>query len=95
MSALAIALREKIASRRARAGVVGLGYVGLPLAVELARSGVPTTGVDLADRKVAALMDGRTYIPDVPTEDVAKLRHAGRLDATTDFAAVAELDGAS
>jgi UDP-N-acetyl-D-glucosamine dehydrogenase len=92
MSALATALREKIASRRARAGVVGLGYVGLPLAVELARSGFPTTGIDLDDRKVAALMDGRSYIPDVATEDVAKLRHAGRLDATTDFAAVAELD---
>ncbi len=92
MSALATALREKIASRRARAGVVGLGYVGLPLAVEFARSGFRTTGIDLDDRKVAAIMDGRSYIPDVPTEDVAKLRQANRLDATTDFAAVAELD---
>ncbi len=92
MSALATALREKIASRRARAGVVGLGYVGLPLAVEFARSGFRTTGIDLDDRKVAAIMEGRSYIPDVPTEDVAKLRQADRLDATTDFTAVAELD---
>jgi UDP-N-acetyl-D-glucosamine dehydrogenase len=92
MSALATALREKIASRRARAGVVGLGYVGLPLAVEFARSGFRTTGIDLDDRKVRAIMEGRSYIPDVATNDVAKLRQAERLDATTDFGAVAELD---
>jgi UDP-N-acetyl-D-glucosamine dehydrogenase len=92
MSALAASLLEKIESRRARAGVVGLGYVGLPLAVELARAGFHTTGIDLDDRKVQAIGEGRSYIPDVPTADVQALARDGKLDATTDFAIVAELD---
>src|SRR5688572_875639 len=92
MSALAATLLEKIESRRARAGVVGLGYVGLPLAVELARVGFHTTGIDLDDRKVKAVNDGQSYIPDVPTADVARLAAAGKLDATSDFAIVRELD---
>jgi UDP-N-acetyl-D-glucosamine dehydrogenase len=92
MSTLAWALAEKIASRRARTGVVGLGYVGLPLAVEFARSGFHTTGIDLDARKIAAIDAGRSYIPDVSMEDVARLRNAGLLNATTDFAVVRELD---
>ena len=92
MSALASLLRDKIDSRSARTGVVGLGYVGLPLAVEFARSGFHTTGIDLDARKVEAINAGRSYIPDVPTSDVARCAQAGTLDATTDFAAVAELD---
>jgi UDP-N-acetyl-D-glucosamine dehydrogenase len=92
MSALAASLREKIETRRARTGVVGLGYVGLPLAVELARAGFHTTGIDLDDRKIQAIAEGRSYIPDVPTTDVQALTRDGRLDATTDFSVVAELD---
>jgi UDP-N-acetyl-D-glucosamine dehydrogenase len=92
MSALAASLLERIHARRARTGVVGLGYVGLPLAVELARAGFHTTGIDLDARKVAALMDGRSYIPDVPTAEVAALRDRRALDATTEFGVVAELD---
>jgi UDP-N-acetyl-D-glucosamine dehydrogenase len=92
MNILATALLEKIESRRARAGVVGLGYVGLPLAVELGRAGFHTTGIDLDDRKVTAVNEGRSYIPDVPTEEVRKLHAAGKLDASTDFAVVRELD---
>jgi UDP-N-acetyl-D-glucosamine dehydrogenase len=92
MSALASALRDKIASRSARTGVVGLGYVGLPLAVEFARSGFHTSGIDLDERKIEAITAGRSYIPDVPTSDVGRLRQAGLLDATTDFAVVRELD---
>jgi UDP-N-acetyl-D-glucosamine dehydrogenase len=92
MSALAATLLEKIQSRRARTGVVGLGYVGLPLAVELARAGFHTTGIDLDERKVQAIEDGRSYIPDVSTADVVALKQAGRLDATTDFSIVRELD---
>src|SRR5215213_7142986 len=92
MSALAAALLEKIESRRARTGVVGLGYVGLPLAVELAKSGFHATGIDLDDRKVSAIAEGRSYIPDVSTADVTALRDHGKLDATTDFAIVKELD---
>jgi UDP-N-acetyl-D-glucosamine dehydrogenase len=92
MSRLARALHEKIASRTARTGVVGLGYVGLPLAVEFARNGFRATGIDLDERKVEAIAAGRSYIPDVPTSDVLRLRDAGLLEATTDFSAVAHLD---
>jgi UDP-N-acetyl-D-glucosamine dehydrogenase len=92
MSELASALLEKIQSRRARTGVVGLGYVGLPLAVELARAGFHATGIDLDKRKVDAIQEGRSYIPDVATADVTALKEAGKLDATTDFAVVKELD---
>ncbi len=92
MSALAAALLKKIESRSARTGVVGLGYVGLPLAVELARAGFHATGIDLDDRKVTAIKDGRSYIPDVATADVMAFTRAGKLDATTDFSVVAELD---
>ncbi len=92
MSALADTLLKKIESRTARTGVVGLGYVGLPLAVELARAGFHATGIDLDERKVSAIAAGRSYIPDVATADVQSLTRAGRLDATTDFAVVKDLD---
>lgn len=92
MSSLSASLLEKIESRKARAGVVGLGYVGLPLAVELAKAGFHTTGIDLDERKTRAIAEGRSYIPDVPSEDVKRLQEAGTLDATTDFAVVQALD---
>ncbi len=92
MSALAAALLKKIESRTARTGVVGLGYVGLPLAVELAKAGFHATGIDLDTRKVQAIQEGHSYIPDVSTADVAALTKAGKLDATTDFSIVQELD---
>jgi UDP-N-acetyl-D-glucosamine dehydrogenase len=92
MPVLADSLRDKLRSRRARTGVVGLGYVGLPLAVELAKSGFHTTGIDLDARKVTAIQEGRSYIPDVATADVKALHAKGLLDATTDFAVVAQLD---
>src|SRR4051812_4826930 len=85
-------LRDKIRSRRARTGVVGLGYVGLPLAVELAKAGFHATGIDLDARKVDSINAGRSYIPDVATVDVQALHAKGVLDATTDFAVVRDLD---
>src|SRR6476659_4751278 len=91
-SGLAEALRQKLDSRTARCGVVGLGYVGLPLAVELARAGFRTTGIDLDRRKVDAINRGESYIQDVPTDDVAKFHSAGRLSATVDPAIVSRLD---
>jgi UDP-N-acetyl-D-glucosamine dehydrogenase len=91
-NAVAAGLLKKIETRQARAGVVGLGYVGLPLAVELGRAGLRTTGIDLDVRKVDEIMAGHSYIPDVPTADVAALRQAGRLDATTDFSVIRDLD---
>jgi UDP-N-acetyl-D-glucosamine dehydrogenase len=92
MSAPGASLLEKINGRTARTGVVGLGYVGLPLAVELAKAGFRTTGIDLDARKVQVINEGRSYIPDVPTSDVQALHAAGTLDATTDFAVVRDLD---
>jgi UDP-N-acetyl-D-glucosamine dehydrogenase len=92
MSDLADALLKKIESRRARTGVVGLGYVGLPLLVELAKAGFHATGIDLDVRKIEAIQQGRSYIPDVTTSDVQALKNAGRLDATSDFSIVASLD---
>ncbi len=82
-------LRDKIRSRKARAGIVGLGYVGLPLAVELGKAGFHTTGIDLDARKVQLINDGQSYIPDVQRADVQALRSKGLLDATTDFGVVA------
>jgi UDP-N-acetyl-D-glucosamine dehydrogenase len=90
--AAAQALGDRIRSRSARTGVIGLGYVGLPLAVELGRAGYTAVGVDLDQRKVEAVQAGTSYIPDVKSTDVAALVGAGRLSATTDFAAVADLD---
>src|SRR5262252_10852435 len=92
MSSGAHHLLEQIRSRRARAGVVGLGYVGLPLAVELALAGFETIGIDVDSRKVDAVNRGTSYIPDVATPDLSALVAAGTLRATTDFAAVAGLD---
>jgi hypothetical protein len=92
MAASVEALREKIRSRTARTGVVGLGYVGLPLAVELAKAGFHATGIDLDVRKVDLVNGGRSYIPDVATADVQALRAKGLLDATTDFSVVKDLD---
>ena len=92
MSALAADLLERLKSRQARIGVVGLGYVGLPLAVEFGKAGLTTVGIDLDQRKVDEVNAGRSYIPDVPTADVASLKQAGKLSATTDFSIVADLD---
>ena len=91
-SATADALRLKLERRTAKIGVIGLGYVGLPLAVEFARAGFHTVGIDLDQRKVDAINRGESYIPDVPTKDVAELQRAGRLRATADPAVVRDLD---
>jgi len=92
MTQLSETLRERLRARTARTGVVGLGYVGLPLAVELAKAGFHATGIDLDSRKVDAIKEGRSYIPDVRTADVQALHAAGKLDATTDFSVVRDLD---
>jgi UDP-N-acetyl-D-glucosamine dehydrogenase len=86
------ALAEKIRAKTARIGVVGLGYVGLPLAVEFAEAGYHVTGIDLHAAKVDMLNKGVSYVQDVPTAQVAEHVREGRLTATTDFSAVAELD---
>ena len=86
------ALREKIESRQAQVGVVGLGYVGLPLAVEFAEAGFTVTGIDIDAAKVDAINRGDSYVQDVPTAVLKPLVDAGKIRATADFAAVAKLD---
>jgi len=85
-------LKRKIQSHSARVGVVGLGYVGLPLAVEFAKAGFPVTGIDVSASKVARVNEGDSYVGDIPSATLAPLVREGRIRATTDFAAVRELD---
>ena len=92
MPALAETLLTTIRARRARTAVIGLGYVGLPLAVEFAKAGYHTTGLDLDANKVRAIEEGRSYIDDVPTAEVSGLRARGVLRATTDFDVLRDID---
>src|SRR5579885_1217611 len=85
-------LREKIRSRTARVGIVGLGYVGLPLAVEFAKAGFTVTGIDLSEPKTRAVNAGDSYVGDIASATLSPLVERGKLRATTDFSAVAELD---
>ncbi|MFL6214892.1 MAG: nucleotide sugar dehydrogenase [Blastocatellia bacterium] len=85
-------LLKKISERRATVGVIGLGYVGLPLAVEFGRGGLRAIGFDVDEPRVANINAGRSHIPDVPTEHVAALVEHGKLEATTDFSKLTECD---
>jgi UDP-N-acetyl-D-glucosamine dehydrogenase len=85
-------LKEKLEKRQARIGVIGLGYVGLPLAVEFARAGFDVTGFDVDAAKVAEINAGRSYILDVKADDVASGVAAGKLRATTDMSKLGEMD---
>lgn len=86
------ALHALIEGRKARAGVIGLGYVGLPLALTLARAGYPVTGFDIDPAKIVAIEADASYIAAVSSEALARERQAGRLEATCDFARLAECD---
>src|SRR6202046_2289439 len=79
------ALKEKIQSRTARVGIIGLGYVGLPLAVEFARAGFTVTGIDVQESKVASLNRGESYVQDVSSSLLGRLVADGKISATTDF----------
>ncbi len=85
-------LKAKILNRGLRVGIVGMGYVGLPLGVELAKAGFAVTGIDLSRSKVERLNRGESYVQDVPSEVLGPLVESGKLRATSDFTAVAELD---
>lgn len=86
------ALAQKLQSRTARTGIVGLGYVGLPLAVEFGHAGFTVVGLDLDERKCAAINRGESYIQDVPTSAVAALVQAGRLSATSSLGQADHVD---
>jgi UDP-N-acetyl-D-glucosamine dehydrogenase len=85
-------LLEKLQNKTARVGVVGLGYVGLPLAVEFAHAGFHVTGLDVDHRKIDKLNAGESYIQDISTSVLKPLVDAGLLDATSDFSSIRDLD---
>lgn len=85
-------LLRKIADKEIVAGVVGLGYVGLPLAVEKAKAGFRTIGFDVQAEKVELVNQGHNYIGDVVDSDLARLVEAGKLFATTDFSVIKDVD---
>jgi len=87
-----VSLREKIDADDLVIGIVGLGYVGLPLALEFAKAGVRVIGLDVIEEKVAEVAAGRSYVGDVPTEELAPLVAEGLIEATTDFDRLAECD---
>jgi UDP-N-acetyl-D-glucosamine dehydrogenase len=85
-------IKEKLLKKTATLGVVGLGYVGLPLAVEKAKAGFKTIGFDVQESKVEMVNAGKNYIGDVVNEDLEEIVKSGLLSATTDFAQVASAD---
>jgi len=85
-------LDDRIRTHTARVGVVGLGYVGLPLGVEFAQAGFRVTGIDITASKVDRVNAGDSYVLDVPSATLAPLVSSGKLEATTDFSVIARLD---
>src|SRR4030095_2456266 len=83
---------NKLNERRAVVGVIGLGYVGLPLAVEFARAGLEVIGFDLDQSRVDEINNGRSYIPDVPTEICGTLVERRKLSAASDFSHLSKTD---
>ena len=92
---LADELIAKAESRKARFGVIGLGYVGLPLAVELANAGYEVVGFDVNQRVVDGLNAGRSHVGDITDDQLAAIRSAGRFTATVDMARLSETDAIS
>jgi UDP-N-acetyl-D-glucosamine dehydrogenase len=88
-------LLDRFHSRTATVGIIGMGYVGLPLAVEFARAGYHVMGVDISEEKIKRLNAGVSYIPDIPTEILAPLVETGHLRATTSHRDLAAVDAVS
>src|ERR687896_895614 len=85
-------LKKKIRDRSAKLGVVGLGYVGLPLALEMAHAGFQVTGIDLVKDKVDSINAGVSYIPDVASETLRRALSANKIKATRSLAVAEKLD---
>ena len=88
-------LLRKLEERTACIGVVGLGYVGLPLALEFAKAGFHVIGYDVSDRVVQGLMSGTSHIQDVPSDELAAVVKAGKFEATSDESRLREMDAIS
>ena len=88
-------LIKKFQGKSAKIGILGMGYVGMPLAVAFAEAGFNVLGIDPDQRKIDAFSKNISYIQDVPTETVARLKQAGKLNMTTDFAALKDMDAVS
>jgi UDP-N-acetyl-D-glucosamine dehydrogenase len=89
------ALVRKLQDKKARIAVLGLGYVGLPLAVVFAEAGFHVTGIDPDARKVKSINSGLSYIPDIPDAVIAPLLKSGRFEATTEFSVLRQMDAVS
>jgi UDP-N-acetyl-D-glucosamine dehydrogenase len=92
LSAIGAGLAEKLQSKSAVVGIVGLGYVGLPIALEYAKRDFHVIGVDVSEGKIGMLSRGENYIEDLSDAEIAEVVKSGHLRATTDFAALAETD---
>jgi UDP-N-acetyl-D-glucosamine dehydrogenase len=88
----AATLRERLVNKTARVGVLGLGYVGLPLAVEFAQAGFEVVGIDVQRSKIDAFNSGKSYVKDVPDDVFSPLIRSGKLRATSDVSVIGELD---
>jgi UDP-N-acetyl-D-glucosamine dehydrogenase len=88
-------LLDRIDNRSAKVAVVGLGYVGLPLAVEFAKAGFRVVGYDVSERVIAALAAGRSHVQDVPSAELAALVRSGKIEATSDEGRLADVDAIS
>jgi UDP-N-acetyl-D-glucosamine dehydrogenase len=88
-------LKQKFTEKSARVSVLGMGYVGLPLAVAFAEAGFRVVGVDPDSRKVESFNRGLSYIQDVPSDALMRLKSAGRLDMTHDFGVLEDADAVS
>lgn len=86
------ALKQKIESKKARIAVAGLGYVGLPLAHAFAQKGFKVTGIDIDRNRTASIQQGRSYIHDLPSSEIAKEVRAGRLNAASHYGVLAMTD---
>ncbi len=85
-------LQKKIQSKKAHIAVIGLGYVGLPLASAFAEKGFKVTGIDLDDSKIKTILKGKSYIPDIPTKTIASLVRSGKLSATSHTDVLSDVD---